>query len=155
VPTTPTLTLCDKLVELLVAAWNPADPDKAERVYEAPVHADSVTGRKVYVFPATYTSEPASRGEDLYTHRVVFLVVEKYAGDGRPPVAWVDARVDFVWERVYQAFDFSHDGPLKFDGRSVVTRSTDPVDVYDAGYLVKNKVFWAEVTFEFDEALPA
>lgn len=154
-PATPTLSLCDHLVSLVRAAWNPAAPDQVERVYEAPLDAASIKGRRVYLFPATYSSEPADRGNDLYTHKIVALCVKKYEAQGRPPVAWVDAEVDWVYEQLFQGLDFSHNGPLLWGSRSIVTRAIEPVDVYDAAYLVQNKVFWSEVVFDFEEILSA
>lgn len=153
-PATPTLSLCDKLVELIRTSWQPAAPDQAERVYEAPIDAAKKgLGRRVYLFPATYTSEPADRGKDLYTHKITALCVERYEEAGRPPVAWIDDRVDFVYEQLFQGLDFGRNGPLIWGDRSVVTRGIDPVDLYDAAYLVQAKTFWCELTFDFDEIL--
>lgn len=153
-PTTPTLSLCDKLVEVVRAAWQPAAPDLVERLYEAPIDTSKKgAGRRVYLFPTTYSSEPANRGHDLYSHKIFALTVEKYEDAGRPPAAWVDERVDFVYEQLFQGLDFSHSGPLLWGSRSIVTKTIEPVDLYDAAYLVQMKVFWCELTFEFNEIL--
>ncbi len=125
-----------------------------QHAYAAQVHhVSKAVGRKVYVFPASYTSDPADRGHDQYTHRVIVLTVERYEDASRPTKAWLDERVDFVWDQLFTGLDFSTDGPLKWSGRSVLTQSAGPVDVYDPGYLVSHKVFWSEVEFEFIEIL--
>lgn len=153
---TPTLTLCDKIVAELIAAWAPTGTDEVLRVYEVPIKLSELKGRKVYVFPDEYTAEPAERETDLYAHGVVVLTVERYpsATGGKPPVAWVDERVDFVWQRVWNGLDYSRDSRLlKFDGRSVWTESVGPAEVYDADRLQGLGVFWSEVPFTFHEYL--
>lgn len=149
----PTISLCDRLVVELAAGWGPTAPDAVSRVYEAAIPAESLTGRKVYVFPVGYGGDPASRGEDWYMHRIAVLTVERYDEAGRPPVAWVDTRADFVHEQVFGVLDFTRGGPLRFDGRTVYTESCSEVPVYDAGMLVTKKVFWSEIEFVFREAL--
>lgn len=152
-PATPTLSLCDKLVEVIREDWDPSGDDVVERTYEAPHKIEALSGRKVYVFPASYDSTPADRGSDQYAHRIVVLTIERYVDQGRPPTAWMDERADFVFERIYSGLDFSHDGPLVWEGREVVTTGAGPVDVYDPDVLVRDKAFWSECEFEFLEIL--
>ena len=84
---TPTLTLCDKLVAELAAAWLPTGDNEVLRVYEGPLKLTELKGRKVYVFPDQYTADPADRETDRYTHGIVVLTVERYPSStgGKPP----------------------------------------------------------------------
>lgn len=148
-PTTPTLTLCDDLVDAINAAWTPSDPDAVERRYLERIDLDGLRGRRVFFFPAGYDNRPATRGHDDYTHRITCLVVEKYPDAGDPPREWIDERVDFVHTQVVQGLDFSR-APPSFN-RQVLTLSADVPAVYDAEMLTTKKQFWCAVELVFVE----
>lgn len=150
----PTLALCDDLVELLDATWAPAAPDEVLRDY-FPRYGDGeaaeiqlTTGRKVVVLPADYDSAYATREEDVYTHRVLVVVLERYTDQGLPTRAWVDERADFVWEFVVKGFDFRE--PPAWN-RFLRTVSID-VEVLDLTKIVSGgHLFESVVEFEFEE----
>jgi hypothetical protein len=163
VPATPILKLCDDLVAHLIAAWNPVAPDAVERRYVARFGdkssgQDKLSGRRVVICPGDYDSEPASRGEDTFTHTVVVFVGERYGDEpdaaGDVPVAWVDERVDFVHEFVVQGFDFGRLSPAwnpKLTTLSAaVTTVADPQKLTTA-----NGLFLAAVEIVFNEVRDA
>lgn len=149
-PTTPTLTLCDALIDVLLAAWTPSAPDGAERKYLERIDLSALVGRRVFLFPTGYDNAPATRGHDDYTHRITALTVERYPDAGDPSVAWLDERCDFVHTQIVQGFDYSHDGPPTFN-RQVLTLSADVPVLYDAEILATKKQFWCAVELVFQE----
>jgi hypothetical protein len=155
-PTTPTLLLCDDLVEHLRTQWGCSDPDGVRRAYFEPFgdaedELSRVYGRQVVVFPTGYGTAYATRGADRYTHLVSVLTVERYEdGGGRPPDEWTDERVDWVHEFVVQGLDFNRDGPPSFN-RQLGTLSAD-VQVCDVEKLVTGgRLFYALAVLEFEE----
>jgi hypothetical protein len=142
------------LVTVLETAWNPTSPSGVERHYEALI-PDDMLGRRVWVFPDVYAVGAADRGEDNYRHMVGVVVAERYPqSQGRAPtVAWTDERVQFVYDRIVQGFDFSKDGALEFGGRYVWTESIDEVTVYNEVELVQNRLFLSETRLTFAEHL--
>lgn len=155
-PATPTLTLADKLVDVIQAAWGPAAPDAVSREYDPPITEETVsklTGRKVYLLPKSYQIGPDTRGKNEYRHSINVLTVERYAGDGMPPASWTDARVDFVYAQVVQRLDYAKGGQLLFAGRAVRTVEIGEVEVCLVDYLTGHTLFWCEVEFHFAEAL--
>jgi hypothetical protein len=158
-PTTPTLLLCDALVAALVADWQPAAPDGAERAYFKRIaDADGgdlkLDGRRVVVYPTDYGNDPASRGEDEFTHTVTVQVFERYPDAGDPPTEWIDERVDFVYEKIVNGFDYSHNGPPTWNGK-LLTRSAD-VTVCQVGKLLgAGSLFVSDVSLVFSEIVDA
>lgn len=153
-PTTPTLTLCDQLVAALIAAWAPSGDDGAERAYfkrwgDGSDPVSELKGRRVVIFPAGYDNGFASREEDEYEHRVQVQIAERYADDGDVPTEWADERVDFVFQRIVQGFDFSRVMPEW--NKKLWTKSAE-VRVYDSGYLTTGgKLFFSTVDLVFGE----
>jgi hypothetical protein len=151
---TPTLILCDELVALLAGAWGPSDPDGVERHYyrrwgDADSGEDELAGRRVVIYPQDYQSDAETRGEDKYRHRIVVQVVERYTDGGDPPKEWMDERVDFVYARVVQLFDFGRSPPA---WNKRLRTDTTTVSVYDLQKLMSGgKLFMSQVEFEFSE----
>lgn len=157
-PTTPTLTLCEALVTVLTAAWNPVAPDAVEWCFFKRITDEGtrkLLGRQVYLFPTDYDNAPETRGEDVYTHRITALVVERYpetdAGD--PTRDWIAERVDFVHTQIVQGLDWSHDGPPAFNGK-LLTLSADVV-VVDIEQLTTQRMFYSSVELVFSEVIDA
>jgi hypothetical protein len=162
-PDVPILTLCDALAGAVNDGWTTYAINvvgKAERAYQVPVkpsEMDRYFGRRVYVFPDTYANQPASKLEDLNAYRVAFLTIEKFHGTGPPDLCWVDDRVKFVYDAIFQGLDFSHNtaggmpGPLAIGTRRVWTEGFDDVPVYDQDMLVRQKIFWCEMSGLFRE----
>lgn len=151
--------VCDAVVTAVLAAWNASiapltvtAPDAAERVYLTPVDLGTLTGRQVWVTPAGYSDENASRGEDLGEYVVNVVVAERWtAADAeRPPTAWLDARVEFV----ELLFDVLKDykpkkNPLAAGSMKLWAERAGVGEVYSFEYLSGDHVFWAELEFAF------
>lgn len=155
-PTARILVLCDALATALQTAWAPTGNDGVERAYfkriaDAEGAEFKLLGRRVVIYPTDYGNDPASRGEDEYTHNVTVDVFERYTStSGDPTVEWIDARVDFVSTYVVDGFDFSYDGGPSWN-RKLITRSAD-VSVCDAAKLVGgNRLFFSRVELVFSE----
>lgn len=154
--------VCDAVVAAVLAEWAVvqgsavAAPNECARVYVTPVGPDDIgrlTGRKVWVTPANYADEPASRGEDQDQHTVAVIVAERYPDAGAPPRAWLDERVAFV-EAVYDLL--ANYKPVRSPGALLVGSPARrhwteraQVAVYDWAFLDEHHVFWAELEFEF------
>lgn len=152
-PTTPTLLLCDALLAALLADWQPSAPDGAERAYfkrigDAEGAEFKLLGRRVVIYPTDYSNDPASRGEDEFAHSITVDVFERYTDKGDPPTEWTDERVDFVYARVVEGFDYSHDGPPAWNTK-LITRSAD-VSVCDTNRLIGG-LFFSRTVLEFSE----
>jgi hypothetical protein len=155
---TPTLTLADKLVNVIRDAWRPSEPSGVTRAKDPDFTEESVselTGRRVFVIPLNYNIGPGTRGKSSFLHRINVLTVERYHGPGTPPEDWSDALADFVYARFARGLDFgSGGGQLLFDGRAVRTTTIGDVDICIREYLSGHHLFWSEVPLEFGEDLP-
>lgn len=162
--TTPTLTLCDGLVTALLTAWNPTSPSTAERHYfkritdeeEVASLASSIKlaegERRVIVMPAGYDFVYGTRTENLYTHEVQTLTVERYFTAGDPTNSWLDDRVDFVHTYIVKGFDFRSPPTWNTKLRTI---SAD-VEVCDLEKLLgANKLFYSLVSHRFEEHVTA
>jgi len=155
------ITLCDQLVTTLEAAWPTRGADDlVRRVYLAPVNLDRAepwAGRRVYLFPAAYRDDPATRAEDSREYTVGVWVAERYpdemAADSDDCRDWLDERVGFVETQVYDALDFGRRDKtpkLQFDGRRVWTDAAR-VTAYDWERLNALELFLSQLEFTFRE----
>ncbi len=149
--TSDILTVCDALVEAVVAALGSIGDAEVERLYLAPLDMAADTARHVWFFPATLSRRPENRAENSLTYRVACVVAQRYTDPGEPSKTWVDDLVAFVQSRVYFPLDFIRD-PLMFgDNRQLITTGGE-ITIYDAERLQRG-LFWSEITFEFQEIL--
>ena len=82
------LAVCDGLQIRLETGWQPAEPDEVIRDYWFETDLKTLTGRKVYVFPAgAKLVQHASRGAYLKEFRVSIRIVEKYERRHLPSIA--------------------------------------------------------------------
>lgn len=152
----PTLELCDDLAAALNTAWGPTGDNAVERCYfkrigDADSGNDQLAGRKVFIFPTEYEFAADTRAEDVYTHRVSVLTVERHADAGDPPTAWTDARVEFVHTYVAKGFDFARAAP---SWNPYLTTVSAKVQACDVEKLTSaGKLFYALVEFEFAESV--
>src|SRR5262245_38416216 len=111
----------------------------------------NIDGRQVVIYPTGYDNSPITRGEDEYVHQITVDVLERYDDQpGDAPRDWITTRVDFVYEKIVQGFDFSHDGPPTFN-RKLITRSA-AVSVVDLSSLLgRNRLFFSRVELVFQE----
>lgn len=151
------LTVCDALLPVVVAALDDPGDAVVERLYLAPLTLDTDAFRHVWVFPASYANNPATRAEDEWVYAVGVVVAERYEDAGEPPAAWLDERVAFTQSKVFDALDFART-LLQFgtgSARELWTQSSSCDVVYDSIRLSEKKLFWSELRFEFREILSA
>lgn len=148
--------VCDAVVAAVAALWTPAAPNAVERTYLTPVEPGDLAGRQVWVTPASFADEPASRGEDLGQYTVAVVVAERYADGGAVPRGWMDERVLFV-ESLFDLL--GNYGQRRASGwlsvgtparRHFTERAAVPA-VYDWEFLSGDHCFWAELEFDFRE----
>lgn len=155
------LAVCDAVAQLIEGVWSPTAPDAVTREYipDIPLTDDVAederhTGRRVYVFPAGY-EEPdfLSRAELAGKHAIAVLVVERYTGAGKPPKAWVDARVNWTGETIFRTL---RDPDLSLLADMVGHDPETPASwdsVYDHAVLLNHKTYWSVVTVTFQEGV--
>jgi hypothetical protein len=105
-------------------------------------------GRKVYVIRSATTGGPATRNDDQTDYSIAVLVVERYTDAGDPSREWIDERVDWVHDMIFNPFDFrtppSWNPFLRTIGGDVL--------VCDLNKLIAGgKLFWSVVGFSFEE----
>lgn len=160
VPTSDILVVGDALAAWVNAQWTDRGANAgAERLYQTPdaTALKTLTGRKVWIFPAEYTDEPGTRGETLNTYRFGVIVAERYAAAGSAPKEWLDERVDWVANDLTDWLNFGGDSGhafLQIGTREVLTAEVEPVQVYDPPVLVQKGLFWAELEYVFQEFKP-
>lgn len=156
--TSDVLVVGDALAAWVNAQWTDKGAnDGAERLYQTPdaTALKTITGRKVWFFPAEYADEPATRGETLNSYRFGVIVAEKYAdAAGSPPKEWVDRRVDWTADSLGDWLNFGGDAGhayLQIGTREVFTAEVEPVQVYDPPMLIQRGMFWCELEYVFQE----
>lgn len=164
--TTPTLALCDDLVDQLVTAWGPSSPDSVTRAYwvrTSDVEDTALaltTGRKVTIAPSletSYSYEAFDRGEDLYTHHVSVVVEKRYTdAAGDPTTAWIDAQVDWVYTYIVQGFDWDYRTTAATPqfNRKLVTLNAN-VQTFHPDLIRHDKLFSSQVDITFQELVDA
>lgn len=156
------LQLCDAAAALILTGWNasatPATGDDAvQRVWSptisfTPDSPEPISGRQVFAFPGQYAATNLTRSEQLRDYRFRVLVVEQYSdAEGDPPKEWIDARVNFCEQVVFNPLV----NPALFllDSFFPALEEQATVDVLvDSDMLQQNKAFWSLMTFPFQEA---
>lgn len=158
-PTMPTVVLCRQLAAAVQSAWGPTTPSAADwDFYRRYADADAVgserlEGRQVVFFPDAYDKASENRGEDVYTHKVQCLVVERYAdAAGDPPKLWTAERVDFVHDRIVQGLWFTRD---RAPWNRNLTSVSASVQVCDVSKLMSGgKLFFCLLELVYDEIIP-
>lgn len=145
------LAVCDYLVDVVEAAWTTITADDSvERLYVAPLKLHEQSGRHVYIFPLSYSNQPATRGHDDWTYQVGIIVLERYEDAGEPPVSWMDDRVDFVQSKVFDALDFTRSPGNVSGGLRVLTQEAN-CEVYNVDLMTQERQFRSELRFTFTE----
>lgn len=122
-----------------------------ERVWEVTVDLGTFDGRLIKIFPTVYINQgPSDRKGDNFDMQLSFVMLERYAGDladdQTVPKSWVDERVDFFQEYIFENLvNFIGD----IDGVKVWAQVAEPVSVYDFPRLTQHKVFWSEFEITF------
>lgn len=112
-------------------------------------------GRKVYVFPSSYTGGPATRAEDQNDYTLAVVVAEVYRGGGDPPDDWIDARALFVeWLANTVLGDPRAGRLLAVEGdpdSGLWPESAEVTTVYDLEELTQKKLFFSVLTITYRE----
>lgn len=156
------LTVADAVAANILALWQasaspPGVDDDVQRVYEAPVgDADGelpYIGRQVYVFPSGYAwPEEATRAEAVNEYTVDVVVVERYLESTVPvPSSWLDVRVTFVEEIVWQPGRDPREAPLVTG--ALLWPDSGEVSTYDIDALREDKLFWSHARLLLREVI--
>ncbi len=150
------IQLADAVAAAILSAWNassspPGVSDAVARVYEVPIadaeYLDSLTGRKVWVFPAEYGRAGLTRHQDNFHPKIAVVIAERYTDEAPVPTAWLDVRTEFVEQVVFL--------PIADPRRAQILTGVTPEDdganvvVYDAELLVMQKLFLSMVTVQY------
>lgn len=151
------LDVCDAAVALIAAAWSPAAPDGASRIYAKDIAlqksagATLLAGRQVYVFPkANQLDSVIDARTKLNKYSFGIVIAERYAdGPGPVPDAWMDARVDFVEQSILKTLS---DLTVRLSGAWIDPRRLQGIDgVYDRDEMQKRLAFWSTCSFTFQD----
>lgn len=121
------------------------------------IDTKKLKGRQVFVFPSTYTGNPANRAQDQNEYTLVLLVAEVYRGTpaGDPPDAWIDERVLFCeWLANDVLGNPRAERLLAVEGESesgLWPESVEVTTVYDVEELAERKLFLSVITATFRE----
>lgn len=147
------ITLCDKLVDDFQTRITVAGvlDTIVSRQYEVTYDPGTMTGRKVDIFPLMYEPiEDVDRESERYQFQVGFVVIERYRDKSAIPVSWVDERVNFVEEYIFNPLDNQTPYLLNISGVSYWIEKVKVASVYDYEFLSQNKLFWSEVEATFN-----
>ena len=147
------LDVCDDVTVALTTAVNDITIP-VDRLYLAPYDLATDTSRHVWVFPAQYQPSPATRGEDEWVYTIGVVVAERYTTAGEPTPAWLDDRVTFSEQKVYQPlYDLLRTMRTFGTTRRLWLSTAECRLVYDPDKLSEKKLFWSEFRFEVREIL--
>lgn len=108
---------------------------------------DTLTGRHVYVSPATFTDELLTRGQDFAFTAVTVTVFNRYTtqSDGPPPKDWI--RDQIRWAKDYARAPVTDARDVL--GSVLTAVESTPLDLYDAELLVEKSAYLAtfQVTY--------
>lgn len=145
----------DAIVARILAWWTDRGADDAvSGLYRVDITAESLTGRKIQVFPLRTAGELVNRLEDANDYAFAVWIVERYTGEGDPTEEWIDERVEWVellWKELGNprgerllADPGEPDSGLWPDVAEITT-------VYDHDELVEGKLFASVVTVVYRE----
>lgn len=149
------LTVCDAAVARINSVWGPASPDTVARAYRwkpSQRELNSLVGRHVRVFPASYGDELENRGEDRHRFGVSIIALERCADAGVPPDAWMDERLEWVQDKIADALDYDGRGGASAfltAGSMKLLTETIEVATYDVEYQESLHLFWSEIEMTF------
>lgn len=150
-PDAKCIQLADAAAQRISAAWNPVAPNEILRDYVIPAKVDAIVGRKVWIWPVAHATQgPATRAADIEEHQIALVIAERYTGtEPRPPKAWIDERVNFVEQSIW---DLLSDVRNQFLVENVWPQSGE-ILVFDWTMLNKLQTFWSEIELTFREEI--
>jgi hypothetical protein len=143
------IEFCDAVVAAILASWVPVSPNAVSSEYEPDFDIATITGRKVYVFPAGYgQAGTVTRGEDENEYRVSVIIMERYTDEGAVPKAWLNARVLWVQNSLYVPLTDARAASILGESWP---ETGDVTTVYDLDVLRDYKVFLSEIEIAYRE----
>jgi hypothetical protein len=149
----------DGVFDFLDDTIAPAEPDRLSRGYAVRDKLIELDGKRIRIFPEAYgDAERLARRRIAKEYAIIVTIEEPYlepaqAGDDGPvPLDWIDERVDWVEENVFDPLNESHvreaDG-LLLD--SLRTQTCEVTVVYDPGRIDQEKLFWSMIRVAYRE----
>jgi hypothetical protein len=152
--------VADALADAIRTAWGPNAPDAVSRVWFKKINLDPekpdvLTGRQVFVIGGVAErAEVIDRAEQQRRYTVGVLTCERYTdAPGDVPDAWIDERVAFVEQKVFNTLADPH---LDILGGTVVGEvdAVPAIDVpVDREMIQTKRAFWSVATFTFLEVV--
>jgi hypothetical protein len=140
------LDLCDELAETIQLSIGSGEDIQASRAYRQELNLGTFDGRQIRVFPKSYTSPGVTTRREIYRLATVIVVIaERYTGDGFPPDDWMDERVVWVEQNIFDVF--ADVTPFRLGKYWCDT--ADVTIAYDYDLLTENKIFWSEIELGF------
>lgn len=107
-----------------------------------------ITGKNLWLFPGIYTDNgPSDRTANVYDLTINAVFAEKYTDDGIPPDEWVEDRIEYVENNIFNVF--SEDQTLYGTQTNYWSQGATINVLYDAEMLDEHKLFWSELEFVF------
>lgn len=142
------------VVARVAAWWEPAAPDEVSAPWDLDLDTGKMKGRKVQVFPSTYTGGPVTRGQDQDDYTLVVLVAEVFEPSGDIPPEWVDERVAWCESLLDLLGDPRAERLLAVDGApdsGLWPETAECTTVYDLEELTERKLFLSVLTITYRE----
>jgi hypothetical protein len=140
------IDLCDELVTVIQGNLSSGDDIEVTRAYRQELDLGKFTGRKVRVFPKSYTSpDVITRREVLWQASLVIVVAERFTDNGFPDNAWMDERIVWVEQNIFDVF--GNVEPFRLG--KYWCESADVTVAYDWELLNEDRVFWSETELVF------
>ena len=145
------LEVADIAAAAVSTAWSPTAPDSVSREYGDEEPAATFTGRRVYVFPmGDGEVERISRTEVEWYYKLAIVSAEKYTGAGLPTKAWMDERVEWAGDKVYDVLNVDRQSEFLGTPATLYTQSIDRSEAYDFD-LYRKGFFWCVIEVELRE----
>lgn len=148
------LEVADIAAAAVNAAWAPTGDNVVSRAYGDEEKRHSMPGRRVYVFPIGKREvEKITRTETEWAYRLAVLTVEKCPDPGLPSDAWMDERVEFVGEKVFDVLNVDDPDDWLGTPAELYTFEIDWSEVYDFEAYRTLGCFWSVVEVELREII--
>lgn len=150
----------DALADWLEASWEGDDPVPATVHKSLPrIDADAITGRHVWLYRGGQSDGgPSTKTEHDTDYRIVVQVNERYEGtEAQPPEAWIDERLDWVAENVWDFLGLIGERDDEGAGfpatlATVWVETRDWPDSFDPDMLTEHSVFEANIVLVVRES---
>jgi hypothetical protein len=149
------LEVADVAVAAIDAAWTGKGAnDAVSRAYGVEETLDTIVGRQVYVFPIGDAEvERLDRATVVREYQLAIIAVEKSAAAGLPSKEWMDERLLFCRQKVYDVLNVDRVTEYLGTPATLYTQSIDRDVAYDFDAFRDHSVFWCEINVRLREAV--